>query len=116
MIYFIAHTFKCVCHCRRAMFRVLGMYNFALLFFFKVDCILPVYFSIPVYWIWWKIPAYPLINAYLSNVYQRGKCTLKHNQSENNSDIKSPLKVQNVYAETSFSILVREDSHMTSDF
>ena len=28
MIYFIAHTFKCVCHCRRAMFRVLGMYNF----------------------------------------------------------------------------------------
>ena len=30
MIYFTAHTFKCVCHCRRAMFRVLGMYNFAL--------------------------------------------------------------------------------------
>ena len=30
MIYFIAHTFKCVCHCRRAMFRVLGMYNFGL--------------------------------------------------------------------------------------
>ena len=29
MIYFTAHTFKCVCHCRRAMFRVLGMYNFA---------------------------------------------------------------------------------------
>ena len=28
MIYFTAHTFKCVCHCRRAMFRVLGMYNF----------------------------------------------------------------------------------------
>ena len=28
MIYFAAHTFKCVCHCRRAMFRVLGMYNF----------------------------------------------------------------------------------------
>ena len=24
MIYFTAHTFKCVCHCRRAMFRVLG--------------------------------------------------------------------------------------------
>ena len=31
MIYFTAHTFKCVCHCRRAMFRVLGMYNFELL-------------------------------------------------------------------------------------
>ena len=31
MIYFTAHTFKCVCHCRRAMFRVLGMYNFGLL-------------------------------------------------------------------------------------
>ena len=30
MIYFTAHTFKCVCHCRRVMFRVLGMYNFAL--------------------------------------------------------------------------------------
>ena len=29
MIYFTANTFKCVCHCRRAMFRVLGMYNFA---------------------------------------------------------------------------------------
>ena len=29
MIYFPAHTFKCVCHCTRAMFRVLGMYNFA---------------------------------------------------------------------------------------
>ena len=28
MIYFTAHTFQCVCHCRRAMFRVLGMYNF----------------------------------------------------------------------------------------
>ena len=28
MIYFTAHTFKCVCLCRRAMFRVLGMYNF----------------------------------------------------------------------------------------
>ena len=28
MIYFIAHTFKCVCHCRRAIFRVLDMYNF----------------------------------------------------------------------------------------
>ena len=28
MIYFTAHTFKCVVHCRRAMFRVLGMYNF----------------------------------------------------------------------------------------
>ena len=28
MIYFTAHTFKCVCHCKRAMFRVLGMYNF----------------------------------------------------------------------------------------
>ena len=28
MIYFTAHTFKCVCHCRRAIFRVLGMYNF----------------------------------------------------------------------------------------
>ena len=31
MIYFTAHTFKCVCHCRRAMFRVLGMYNFGTL-------------------------------------------------------------------------------------
>ena len=30
MIYFTAHTFKCVCHCRRAMFRVLGMYNFVI--------------------------------------------------------------------------------------
>ena len=30
MIYFTTHTFKCVCHCRRAMFRLLGMYNFAL--------------------------------------------------------------------------------------
>ena len=28
MIYFTAHTFKCVCLCRRAMFRVLVMYNF----------------------------------------------------------------------------------------
>ena len=28
MIYFTAHTFKCVCHYRRVMFRVLGMYNF----------------------------------------------------------------------------------------
>ena len=28
MIYFTAHTFNCVCHCIRAMFRVLGMYNF----------------------------------------------------------------------------------------
>ena len=29
MIYFTAHTFKCVCHCIRTMFRVLGVYNFA---------------------------------------------------------------------------------------
>ena len=28
MIYFTAHTFNCVCHCLRVMFRVLGMYNF----------------------------------------------------------------------------------------
>ena len=28
MIYFTAHTFKCVCHCIRTMFRVLGVYNF----------------------------------------------------------------------------------------
>ena len=28
MIYFTAHIFNCVCHCIRAMFRVLGMYNF----------------------------------------------------------------------------------------
>ena len=35
MIYFTAHTFKCLCHCRRAMFRVLGMYNFD--FWFKND-------------------------------------------------------------------------------
>ena len=28
MIYFTAHTFNCVCHCIRAKFRVLGMYNF----------------------------------------------------------------------------------------
>ena len=34
MIYFTAHTFKCVCHCRRAMFRVLGMYNFG----FEINC------------------------------------------------------------------------------
>ena len=38
MIYFTAHTFKCVCHCRRAMFRVLGMYNFA--FCLKIIAIL----------------------------------------------------------------------------
>ena len=30
MIYFTAHTFKCVCHSIRTMFRVLGMYNFVL--------------------------------------------------------------------------------------
>ena len=30
MIYFAAHTLKCVCHCRRVIFRVLGMYNFGL--------------------------------------------------------------------------------------
>ena len=36
MIYFTAHTFKCVCHCRRAMFRVLGMYNFGGLQ--EIDC------------------------------------------------------------------------------
>ena len=28
MIYFTAHTFQCVCHCIRTMFRVLGVYNF----------------------------------------------------------------------------------------
>ena len=28
MIYFTAHTFNCVCHCIRVMFRLLGMYNF----------------------------------------------------------------------------------------
>ena len=28
MIYFTAQTFKCVRNCRRAMFIVLGMYNF----------------------------------------------------------------------------------------
>ena len=32
MIYFTAHTFNCVCHCIRAMFIVLGMYNFAVLY------------------------------------------------------------------------------------
>ena len=30
MIYFTAHTFQCVCHCIRTMFRVLGVYNFGL--------------------------------------------------------------------------------------
>ena len=30
MIYFTAHTFNCVCHCIKSMFRVLGVYNFAL--------------------------------------------------------------------------------------
>ena len=30
MNYFTAHTFKCVCHCIRTMFRVLGVYNFDL--------------------------------------------------------------------------------------
>ena len=30
MIYFTAHGFNCVCHCIRAMFIVLGMYNFGL--------------------------------------------------------------------------------------
>ena len=28
MIYFTAHTFDCVCHSIRTMFRVLGIYNF----------------------------------------------------------------------------------------
>ena len=28
MIYFTAHTCNCVCHCIKAMFIVLGMYNF----------------------------------------------------------------------------------------
>ena len=28
MIYLIAHSFQCVCHCIRTMFRVLGVYNF----------------------------------------------------------------------------------------
>ena len=28
MIYFTAHTFNCVCHSIRTMFRVLGVYNF----------------------------------------------------------------------------------------
>ena len=35
MIYFTAHTFKCVCHSRKAMFRVLGMYNFD--YCFKIE-------------------------------------------------------------------------------
>ena len=30
MIYFTAHTINCVCHSIRAMFRVLGIYNFGL--------------------------------------------------------------------------------------
>ena len=30
MIYFTAHTFNCVCHCIKVMFRVLGMYNFGI--------------------------------------------------------------------------------------
>ena len=43
MIAFTAHTFECVCHCRRAMFRVLGMYNFGydikiFIIFFKNNC------------------------------------------------------------------------------
>ena len=29
MIYFTAHTIKCVCHSIRTMFGVLGLYNFA---------------------------------------------------------------------------------------
>ena len=38
MIYFTAHTLNCVCHCIRAMFRVLGMYNFAFsLKFFSIS-------------------------------------------------------------------------------
>ena len=48
MIYFTAHTFKCVCHCRRAMFRVLGMYNFdlsvTLVFLSEMDFNLISYF------------------------------------------------------------------------
>ena len=35
MIYFTAHTFNCVCHYIRAMFRVLGIYNFVLSLKFK---------------------------------------------------------------------------------
>ena len=30
MIYFTAHTIKCVCHSIRSIFRVLGVYNFGL--------------------------------------------------------------------------------------
>ena len=44
MIYFTAHTFKCVCHCRMAMFRVLGMYNFA--HFQKIKCFKDQHFQI----------------------------------------------------------------------
>ena len=39
MIYFTAHTFKCVCHCRRAMFRVLSMYNFGIYAKYQGDTI-----------------------------------------------------------------------------
>ena len=28
VIHFTAHTFNCVCHCIKSMFRVLGVYNF----------------------------------------------------------------------------------------
>ena len=38
MIYFTAHTFKCVCHCIRTMFRVLGVYNFAPLTIHSAVC------------------------------------------------------------------------------
>ena len=41
MIYFTAHTFKCVCHCRRALFRVLGMYNFGF-FSKKVEIVMQI--------------------------------------------------------------------------
>ena len=39
MIYFTAHTFKCVCHCIRTMFRVLGVYNFESCVKFKVQLV-----------------------------------------------------------------------------
>ena len=53
MIYFTAHTFKYVCHCRRAMFRVLGMYNFAGNAKMTTSCVLKIAegrnFIVPTY-------------------------------------------------------------------
>ena len=60
MIYSTAHTFQCVCHCIRTMFRVLGVYNFGgvikKISFTEMHCVFySFWLKIDIFWLFFLL-------------------------------------------------------------